>query len=505
MLDNTKVNLFRQSVTTRYNLLLAVTFLALFFFFLRPPTDPDLGWHLRYGQQMWETRQIPRTDTFSSTMTGYAWADSYWLSEVFIYGLFSLGGYYLLALVFSLIASLAAVLTFSSFRKTPLRSGSLDLKGVDSSFWGEGVNLVLSLFLAVLLIISFAGTRPQTISLLFFAMILLLLRYHRYRFLPLLFLFWANFHAGFVLGLALVWLWFVGEILGNLRIRELGNRRKLFGLVTRLTKYPIICTIITLLNPYGPFLWHSIARDAGSVEIKQYIAEWAPPLLRSDLGLLFFLYLVVFLILLGLNFRREKLSFLLPALFFTFLSLSALRHIPLFVILTLPFFYQSLPRLSYSGTKYTFIWILLVFLIVSVFSFAGFLVPIVNGEWTSRQTKGFGNYPEAAAAYLKNNPVPGVIFNTYGWGGYFLWNVPEYKTFIDGRMPGWRTGSQPTLFSEYLQAAHLKNGWAEVLEKYKIASVVIDKTVPLSEALRIKTGWEKVYEDSLAVIFRRVN
>lgn len=496
MLDNTKVHLFRQPatnhdnfITTRYNLLLAITFLALFLFFLRPPTDPDLGWHLRYGQQMWESRQIPRVDTFSSTMAGYVWADSYWLSEVVIYRLFRLGGFYLLAVVFSLIATLAVLLIF---------------KGVTSSSWSERVNLVLSLFLAVLLIISFVGTRPQTISLLFFSTTLLLLRSHRYYLLPLLFILWANFHAGFVLGLALVWLWFVGEILGDLRIRELGNRRKLSCLVIRLTNYPVICTLITFLNPYGPLLWQSISQDAGSTEIKQYIAEWVPPLLRSDLGLLFFIYLVVFLILLGLNIKREKLSFILPSLLFTFLSLSALRHIPLFVILSLPFFFRTLPRFSYPGIKYTFIWIYLVFLTLSVFSFGNFFAPIINGEWTTSQTKSFGKFPEAAAAYLKNNPNSGVTFNTYGWGGYFLWNNPEFKTFIDGRMPGWQVGKESSLFSEYLKLLNLKTGWMEVLEKYKIARVVIEKTAPLSEALRRIPGWEKVYEDDLAVIFRRV-
>lgn len=520
MLDNRRIDV-RMKFKNIFQLLII---LSVFFFFLRPPTDPDLGWHLRYGQQMWQTYSVPRVDTFSSTMSGYRWADSYWLSEVLIYALYTLGGYYLLSIIFSLIATLALIFSFegSSFSqkddpslgkaperlsaswRTPDPSGASAFEGLSfpkegESFWG------LLLFAAVLLVISFVGIRPQTISLFFFSLIFYLLQNKKYRFLPFIFLTWANLHAGFVLGLVLVWLWFLGEWLESLRStlsKPLGlGSLNPKGLIT----YPFICSLVTLVNPYGPFLWQSILQDAGSLEIKQHIAEWAPPLLRSDFGFLYFVYLVLLLILLGINFRREKISYLLPVLFFVFLSLSALRHIPLLVLLTLPFA-KRIGRLRQTGPsgKYIFLWVFLVFFFVSVFSFLGFLVPIISGQWTAAETRGIGDYPVGAVAYLKAHPLPIRTLNTYGWGGYFLWNVPGFKTFIDGRMPGWRVGNQPTLFSEYLKAVNLQDGWQDVLNKYDVHSIVIDKSTPLSEALRIKDGWKIVYKDNLSIIFQRI-
>jgi len=51
-------------------------------------------------------------------------------------------------------------------------------------------------------------------------------------------------------------------------------------------------------------------------------------------------------------------------------------------------------------------------------------------------------YPTTAVTYLKNtldSRDGRNIFNWYGWGGYLIWQLPEYKTFIDGRMAVWNT------------------------------------------------------------------
>lgn len=518
--DNRKVTFLQQIITTRYYQLLLITvFLALFFFFLRPPTDPDLGWHLRYGQMMVENHQLPRVDTFSYTMSGYSWADSWWLSEILIYGGYKLFGFVGLAVIFSLIAAAALLLPLVSRPEGCVAHPS----GLRIFlFREERFKFIFILFMSLLLIISFVGIRPQTISLLFFSVTLWWLSRGRLNpssgghpqaclparqglFLPLLFLVWANFHAGFVLGLALVWLNWLGRALASLtrRVAELNPtgfpRRDFF----RLSVSPILCTLVTLINPYGFSLWQSIGQDAASVEIKQAIAEWAPTVFRSDLGVVYFSVLLVFFLLLGRRLREEPLSFLLPAFFFTFLSLASLRHIPLWAVMVAPFFSRAWPERFLPRAPYFFLWLFLTFLGVALFGLANFLQPWLAGQWANRGLRGFSGYPQGAAAYLEKHPPRGHVLNTYGWGGYLLWQLPDFKTFIDGRMPGWRYLGQPSLFSEYLTAVNLKPGWEAVLRKYQVAWVILEKNQPLPQALVLIPAWHKVYEDNLAVVLKK--
>src|SRR6266576_2463122 len=55
--------------------------------------DPDLWWHLKTGEIIWNTHQIPRTDLFSFTTNNHEWIAHEWLSQVAIYVSWRLGGY----------------------------------------------------------------------------------------------------------------------------------------------------------------------------------------------------------------------------------------------------------------------------------------------------------------------------------------------------------------------------------------------------------------------------
>src|SRR5277367_5392279 len=65
----------------------AIIFIFLFWSLLagplsnRPLADPDIGWHIRTGEQILATHQLPRTDPFSSTMQGEPWYAWEWLYD----------------------------------------------------------------------------------------------------------------------------------------------------------------------------------------------------------------------------------------------------------------------------------------------------------------------------------------------------------------------------------------------------------------------------------------
>ena len=83
---------------------------VIFFFLSTPPIRPhDFWWHLRAGQQILASGQIPTVDTYSYTMaeqlyTNYA---SFWLMEVAFFFLFGWGNAALVIFVHSVIITSA--------------------------------------------------------------------------------------------------------------------------------------------------------------------------------------------------------------------------------------------------------------------------------------------------------------------------------------------------------------------------------------------------------------
>jgi len=39
-------------------------------------------------------------------------------------------------------------------------------------------------------------------------------------------------------------------------------------------------------------------------------------------------------------------------------------------------------------------------------------------------------YPEAAVSVIKNQQLPGPIFNDYNWGGYLIWKLYRNAGFL---------------------------------------------------------------------------
>lgn len=464
-------------------LLLPLTFLALFFLFLRPPTDPDLGWHLRYGQTIIEEHKIPWADTFSHTMAGHRWADSYWLSEVLIF----LGYKYLsflgLSILFSLLTAVALFLSLAARKNWP------------KDFFR--LRTALLAFAGVCLLLPFVGTRPQTLSLFFFALFLFLLKRQQWGWLPLLFLLWANLHAGFLLGLLALWLFWLGRTLSLWRQPKEGK-------ILATLAASIIATVTTFINPYGPFLWQTILKDAASLEIRRGIVEWASPDFHTDLGFFFILFALFSTIIIVRALKKLSPAEILLFSVFLLLSFSAIRHIPLFTLITIPLLAKTTTKLKtpYLPSFYRF-WGWLTLFGVSLYTLYTFAAGLYRNDWAPFELKGIGGYPESAVQFLQKNPPAGNVLNAYGWGGYLLWRLPKIKTFIDGRMCGWRQGDKESLFKKYDRAVSLKPGWQEVLEEYKISWVLLNKELPLTQALILDSQWEKVYEDGLATILRR--
>ena len=481
-------------------LVLLAAFLALFSLFLRPPTDPDLFWHLRYGEEILKTGQAPQGDQFSFTLPGYPWANSYWLSEVLIFYLFSKTGFLFPALFFSFLGAV----TFLAVGFWA-RAGKANVWAISgAAFWGAVVSFPI------------LGFRPQTISLALLGLVFILL--HQFWLnkrpkliflLPLVFLLWTNLHAGFALGLVLIWL-FWGAELGRLLVQ------KFFKIGRAITPFltpaqlkillgvNLFSSLISLINPYGAGLWQTILNDATSQTIKNQIAEWLAPNLHSEFGLLFFFYLLALGVLSYVTRAKIHPTRLALLGLFALLALGSVRNISIFALLVAPFLAEELTGLPWKKISFPHKRLALV-LFLGLFTLAWlwqYLPQIYKSTRSLKNLAEQGNYPYGAVEYLKKHPQER-IFSEYGWGGYLIWQLPESKTFIDGRMPGWKKKDGKEILEDYGKIIDLKKEGPELLESWQIETVLLPPDYPLVQYLKIHSDWEKIYEDKTAIIFAR--
>lgn len=447
--------------------------------------DPDFGWHIKMGELILSSG-IPATDPFSYTMPSFPFVDHEWGINILMYLLYKNFGWGVLSLIFSAIAVLAILISF---------------KGSIKSYF------LLPFILASGSLLFFAGIRPQLIAWLFFSILITIFLkkkyYEKFRFiLPFFFLFWANLHGGFPIGLTVYFLFLIIKFY---------EKRKLDFIDLVLFASSVF---ITLVNPYGIRLWQEVFMQISDGSLRWNIMEWRPAVFSfypAVLGLFAFSFsfLLIF---------RKKFTLFEKVLYFCLLlaGLSSIRHVPFWVIFTIPILLKGLIFLSEKAEKikyakerfnkaYKFSVILaLVFV----------LLPLLSERRNPFLVNEEDFYPKKAVGFLKKNPASGEVFSSYGWGGYLIWKMPSKKVFIDGRMPSWRwkaniPNESNYAFKDYLSLDRAGVMFEPTAKKYKITTVLLPyqkdkkkKTEDIYTKLK-KEGWMIVYKDDVSLIYRK--
>jgi len=212
-------------------LTLILLFIGIFCLFFLTPSDPDLGWQLRCGQQIWQQKEICHYNQFSILLENYYWPDARHLYQFFIFPFYQIFGLFGLSLVNSL-------LMLASFVLFLFLSGQKEIKIVSLPF----------LIFFSWLVLNF-GIRNQLVSLLFLFLLLKLIelasqkKLKWFSFSPLVMLFWANSHGGFVLGIILLLIFlFEKTVWLIIKRRSFENYWRVLGLV-------LLSIGATLINP----------------------------------------------------------------------------------------------------------------------------------------------------------------------------------------------------------------------------------------------------------------
>lgn len=464
---------------------------GLFTLAARNVTDPDVWWHLKTGQLIVETHAVPRTDPYSFTRFGQPWVDHEWLSELLLYGIFRVAGFPGLMVIFGMIIAATLMLVYLRSPARPFVAGIITLWGAFASAPAWGV-------------------RPQMISLLLASLFLYLLErsIQRRRLLwwmvPLT-LLWANLHAGYALGLALLGLFGIGTCLDGLLGYEAWAEVKTY--MRTLALVFVVCGLAVLVNPNGVRLYWYPLETLTSPTMQRYIVEWFSPNFHLERYAPLLLMIVSILALLAFSPRRVRPRDLLLLLATAFAALHAVRHIPIFILVAVPVLsglvqplagrLARLPdsvtgKIRRKGNR-----------AVNALLLAGILVFMVGrvAYVILRQPLAESQqYPAAAVNFLVSHPPAGPVFNAYNWGGYLIWKLhPELRVFIDGRANVYGDSFMEGFASAY----EVKNDWQAVLRRWDIVTVVVPVDAPLAVALRQQKIWKTVYQDGQAVVLER--
>lgn len=479
----------------------SLLFLFIFSFNYYLPRDPDLGWHLRYGEEVVVGKRILTKDTYSHTFLGQSVIDTEWLTEAVYYLIFNRWSFLGLALFSGVFTSLAFFIPAISFRGSLLNKFLI----IAWALWGS--SLVLGI-----------GARPQNISLVLFSLLVVfLLKYQKKQklkyilFFPLLFLIWANAHPGFFLGLFLV---LVVLLIETLLLAIKGkNVKKIIPLL-------VIFLLSLALSNFRPqaqqagrlsfdlvkglVLPVNIAGEVSSAgRVRTAISEWLPPFLASLPGTLFFLGIVFSVAVFILRpLTLSNLRDLILLLGFIYFSTLSRRNVPFFFLIFIPIIIGKTERF----TKRPRMKLLLpYFNLVAIFIMISVIVLRLPQATKKILTEGSSissysqsrSYPWKAIEFIKKQKPLGNMFNPYNWGGFLIWQLREYPVFIDGRVPGVK------IFSEYEKVANLKKEWQEILEKYSVEWMIISPSPIFEEIVKIEGDWEKIYSDERAIILKK--
>jgi hypothetical protein len=473
--------------------------------------DPDLGWHLKLGELTYKQKGVFEKDPFSYTMPSYPFIDHEWLTNVVLYFFYTKFGKAFVSVFFTLMlfATFGVSLKVLDLGRSKKTTRRLDL-------------LIAMLFFGA--IVPFFGIRPQVISWLMYSVFLGFLynrKLSRFFYLtPFLVLLWVNLHGSFPLPIFTLVL---------ISIIKFFIKRTIWyeGLV--VFAFSLLATGI---NPYGYRIWYEVFQQITDTSVRWVLVEWMP--FFYSFNIFYLVFVALFLVSIGRYLRLLDIELIFLNVVLLLQGIMSMRHIPLWMIVNLPMAYKVLSSFynDISGVRFAkkrfeevisvIIWVLFAFLVLTFLSYQ----PIGG-----RKLDENGFYPSRALGFLRENPPKGNVFSDYGWGGYLIWNYPEKKVFIDGRMATWKWEANiPTesnyIMKDYVDFVSGRKDIDEDLKKFNVEVVlwpvhppvsssfvveawikngIFKKEVPFFDPNRyfVEKGWEVIYKDNVSSIYRR--
>jgi hypothetical protein len=459
-----------------------VLFFIVTIAFLLPIQPNDFWWYLRLGEDIIKTGTVPRVDTFSSTQFGQPITYHSWISAVFFFWIYQMGGTSLMVLLRGVIVASFYLLIWYT----------CSLAGAN----GRLASLIT--LIAALASSNNWADRPQLFSLPLFAFTLMCLwqwRLGRAKWvwaLPVIMLLWVNLHGAFILGFFLV-----GAALAGGE----GNKRDLLAALG-------LMGVISLINPRGWGAWAYVVSLLSDPASQQLGAEWHPPTMEVWQGIIFFVWFLIFPMLVSLS--KRALSWMDWFLFlgFGWMALSGLRYVIWFIaILTVlsASLLESLigkyldPQKIHEKLTLNRVMVSILLLLPLVF------LPGIRERWWEESPPVLSaNTPVEAVEWIKAHPqLPGPLWSDLAFSSYLIYALPERPVWIDTRFELYPVAQ----WESYIDVSKASPDWSATLDEEEIALVFVDPLAqePLIESLEQNANWCLRFYNQTSRLYIRIS
>jgi len=473
---------------------------------VQPPIDPDLGWHLRYGEYFFQTGQVLKDNLLSFVWPNYHWVQASWGFDLLVYQLFIHGGFLALAVTGALFTFLIfLIITWPLKRLSPLQLFFLSIifLVLTSPLWGGALRTptLSTVFLALTIVLSDSFLNPEERRLPRLSIWLL----------PVLFFFWANLHGGFALGLILLTSqWVSFGVLLALRKRKKITFSGVNTAFWRVYGFALFVSWLTpLINPWGLRLYTETFQHTTNTNLT-VIAEWMPLVGLKTESIVTALLVALTLLVVALRREIRNLPAVMMLLLATYLAFSANRFLIILGVITTYLLSRNLPQLHWRRLQNRLVQIGIAVLLCGLVAFDMFVskvyFPLPNPVIFRYNWSNYCDFTlfcsEGITQVMLSDLPGGPGFHPYSYGGYLSWRVPQVKTFIDGRMSAWvRDGKTPPLvegdwvFMQKNPVAFLKFE-NEYHFRWAIVPTPSGVTGYLNELVKNQL-WERRYRDEL--------
>ena len=469
---------------------------------LTPVPPNDFWWHLKIGQIISTTRSIPSTNMFAWSLSPDApFTYAAWFGDLLFYAIYKLGGVATVIFINTIIAIVSfGLIGFEAWR----RSRSWRLAG-------------LVLVLAAIMSSNNTVVRPQILSWIPFMITYILLSAFadgRIRpvwllLCPVIMVFWVNIHGSFILGIALIGIFLVGEVIRRILKLEGARSWKEIGWIGGIG---ILSALSALINPEFTGIFRYVAHLMTDKSSQRLIEEWQPPAPTTIATIVFFASILFLMFALVYSRYYPTPTEALLIIAFTWLAWTGLRYVIWYAMVVMPILarvlrellgktsWLAVPRRSGINTG-----LALLFMIPLVIVQPWFVesIPLPQKYWNLvHKDSPLGpllsvSTPLGAVEYLRENPG-GHLFNEMGYGSYMIWAYPEQGVFVDPRVELYP-------YDQWLDYIKISNGvrYNELLDKYRIDRILLDnqEQAELSGLLANDELWRMEYSDQYSQIW----
>lgn len=461
--------------------------------------DQDLGRHIKLGEMIVQSHQVPVTNLFSYTNPNFPFINTHWLFEVFVYfwsitlGLQSL-------LILKVIIFLFSV--WLIFKIIPKGN-----EQVPSS--GSRVLLLPIGFIFLHVLRERLELRPEIFSFLFTASTYYILEKYLKKatrliyLLPLIQLLWINTHIYFFVGLILQAIFFLHIGYQHIRLHLEGGKLKILAIIF------ILSVLISLINPNGlaGLLYPlNVTTNYGYTIVENQTMFLLENIGFRDPNFLFVKLSIgiIALSLLTLAIKRKfELKNILLSLSSLGLALLNVRSFPYLVFLSLPAVLQN-----FGLAKRNFV---TVFLFL-VFSFMLLLESYfyLNGDYYKYNESinqvglRLAESGSGAMNFVLANNLPNPVFNNFDIGSYIIYRgYPKYPVFVDGRPEAY---PKEFFINTYIPAQYDYNKFKELDKLMSFRTIIFSHTdqTPWAKAFLqnvVKDEiWKLVYIDDFMIV-----